>query len=356
MGQNEKQPPPVLGRVPDPAKEPRAPKRPLLRVSGRGILISYSGAAGAPPQMQRSKEDARALAGALSIVARSKDTNFAELASAWSEDEPSRAAGAFVGTFRLAKDNDSVARTLLQLDMDCVAGPVDAPRGFYLLQRIPVDEVSYQGIIVTWGGVEGMPLVLRSKEEARARAGELLKKARENPAAFDAMVAAESDDLNAKEKLGKFGPVPRGDLKDPLEGELLKCEPGAFAGPIETPVGFVVFRRLPVEYITFNSLLIAHRDVAGAPLTLVRSREDAKKIAEALVLQLKKPNCSFEKLVADYGDDEADKLRKGRRSIGVSDASAAHVRAIAKTPIGETLLLETPAGFFVMQRLPPERD
>ncbi|MBI3818518.1 MAG: peptidylprolyl isomerase [Planctomycetes bacterium] len=352
----DRNPPSALGRAPEPAREPKPPKRQLLRAQGRAILIAYKGASLAPAEMPRSKEDARALAGAISIVARSKDSDFGALAREWSDDGATRASGGFAGTVRLGRDADAVARTLLQMDISNITGPLESPRGFYLIERVPVEEVSYQAAVVTWGGVEGMPLVARTKEQALARAKELLTKARENPGEFDALSAAESDDPNAKKTFGKFAPVPRGDISTDLEKELLDSKDGEIRGPVETSKGFAVFRRLHVDYVTFEALTVEHREVPGAAITQVRSREDARRRAEVILAEARKPNANFAALVEQYAEMDADKLRKGRRTIGVSPGSPAQVIAVSAAKENEPFIYETEYGFFVMNRLSLERE
>lgn len=352
--------PSVLGRVPDPAREPHAPAHTVLRAAARLILITHQESqipyGSTARRSTRTKDEARALAGALSIVARSKGADFEALAREWSDDTASAPLGGFAGTFRAAKVNDVVGRNVLQIDLNCIVGPIDAQQGIYIIERIPVEEISWQQIVVTWGGVPNMRPVVRTRDEARARAADLYQKLKADPAAFESIAIANSDDPNVQERLGRISPVPRGEAAAELEAELLKSAPGEVHGPVETSIGYILFRRLPVEMITIDSLLIMHRDAKGSPITIVRTREEARARAEAVLAEAQKPNAQFARLVEEYSDDEADRLRKGRRTLGVSEGSSAHVRAIAAVPEGSAILYDAPQGFFVMKRAPLDRD
>jgi hypothetical protein len=343
--------PPLLGLTPDPAREPIAPARPQLRAAGAGILLRYAGASFAPPELERSKDEARTLAAGLAILARSKGADFASLASQFSDDAVSRAQGGFLGTFRFRRDTSGIARVLMAIDIGCVAGPVDAPEGFYILKRVPIEELSFRGILVSWGGADPTGRVLRTKDEAHVRAEELWERIRNNPAAFDDLVERESDDPLVPEKHGYVSPAPRGEIHADLESALLKTKVGECAPPVETPKGYVLFKRIAVVWATFDALLVQYRDAQNAGLKVVRSRDEAKARAESILELVRKPGCDFGALVKEYSDDEADQIRAGRRSMGVSAGSPPFVQAVIDHAEGESFIVESKLGFHVMRRV-----
>ncbi|MFN0207199.1 MAG: peptidylprolyl isomerase [Planctomycetota bacterium] len=348
--------PRVFGAVSDPAREPQAPARTQFRACGFGVKISYVGAVSAPPHVTRTREEARALAGAISILARSQGSNISEIARAHSDDAASREQDGFLGTFRVAKDTDAVGRALLGMKIGCVAGPIDAREGFYIVERVAMQEFAFQGLLVVWGGIDPMGRVLRTKEEAKIRAEELWSRIERDPQAFDALIKTESDDPLAAEKNGYTNPAARGEIHPDTDKVLLNTTIGALAPPFETPKGYLIIKRIPVEVVTFDSLLVQHRDVSGTALGITRSRDEAKERADAILKEVESPNADFASLAKQYSDDPADALRAGRRTLGVSLGSPVYVRAVETLKIGEATIVESKVGFHVIRRVELELE
>ena len=83
----------------------------------------------------------------------------------------------------------------------------------------------------------------RSDEEARARAEELLEQVRANPAGFDELVMAHSEDPSVSSNRGHFENVKRGMMVRPFEQAAFQLEePGQISDLIKSPYGYHIVR------------------------------------------------------------------------------------------------------------------
>lgn len=96
----------------------------------------------------------------------------------------------------------------------------------------------------------------RSDEEARARAEELLQQVRANPAQFDELVMAHSEDPSASSNRGHFENVKRGMMVRPFEQAAFALdEPGEISDLIKSPYGYHIVRldeRHDAQPVTFE--------------------------------------------------------------------------------------------------------
>ncbi len=99
-------------------------------------------------------------------------------------------------------------------------------------------------MLVAWKGAERSPKgVSRTKAEAKKRADEVAKKAREKGTDFSSLVAEYSDDPGAKERQGSLGKFTREKMAKPFSDAAFALEIDAVSDPVETPFGFHVIKR-----------------------------------------------------------------------------------------------------------------
>lgn len=354
--------PQILGATPDPLAEPRPASHPTPQAAALAIRIAYKGAPGPASESQRSREEARTLAGALVVAARASGADFAALARAWSDDA-SALLGGFLGTIHAKKDQSAVERAVLQTSVGSVLGPMEAMGGFWVVKRVPLEAIAYDAILVSFAGAAGAPKgVTRGLEEAKQRADDLAARLRANPTLFDELAASENDDPQAAERKGAVAPVFRGDLVEGLEGALWPLDTGGIAGPIETKSGFLLVRRAPVDWVTFEAVVVQFRGADGAPLTQVRSREEAEERARAILDEARKADANFPELIARNTDVAGARGEGAHRTFPVGRGSPAWLRAVAKLglqKVGEPAegapncgIVPAPFGILVVRRLP----
>ncbi|MFH0910602.1 MAG: peptidylprolyl isomerase [Planctomycetota bacterium] len=114
-----------------------------------------------------------------------------------------------------------------------------------LLEEIPSEaaltEVSARHILVAYQGAERSQ-AKRTREEARARAEEVLQKVRAPGADFAALAREYSDDPAAPQG-GDLGAFQRGAMAPAFEEAAFKLKVGETSDIVETPFGFHIIRR-----------------------------------------------------------------------------------------------------------------
>lgn len=224
-----------------PPPGPRVPPTTDRRFAARHVLVSWSGAVNALPNVQRTREEARARA----EEARGKvlaGTDFAQVARAWSDDSTA-SRGGDLGGFEAGTMVAPFEAALRELRVGEVSRVVETPFGFHVIERLALQEVRCAHLVVTWKGAERAPgTVTRSQAEAKARVAEALGKARAGEP-WEALVAAYSDGPMKDEggDLGWFGP---GQLAAPLDKAAFDLDIGQVSELVETARGYHLLKRL----------------------------------------------------------------------------------------------------------------
>ncbi len=105
-------------------------------VAASHILISYRGAMRAAPYVQRTKDEARALAEELRKRALTGE-EFAQLAKEFSDDRGSAANGGSLGRFRREQMVPEFSNAAFALEVDAVSDVVESSFGFHVIKREP---------------------------------------------------------------------------------------------------------------------------------------------------------------------------------------------------------------------------
>jgi hypothetical protein len=107
------------------------------------------------------------------------------------------------------------------------------------------------------------------------------------------------------------------------------------------------------EIVGAAHILVSYKGALGAPKTILRSKEAAKKRAEEALAKLKSKKATFEQLVDDYTDDITSKPAHGglgnfERNVFPQSFSD----ATFNLPLGGTSdVVETPRGFHIIRRI-----
>lgn len=114
----------------EPAPEHSGP----TEIGARHVLVSYKGAMRAAPYIERTKEEALALATEVQQKAAA-GADFPELARQHSDDPGSAAEGGSLGVFDRTQMVKEFADAAFALEIGGVSKVVESPFGFHVIQR-----------------------------------------------------------------------------------------------------------------------------------------------------------------------------------------------------------------------------
>jgi parvulin-like peptidyl-prolyl isomerase len=128
--------------------------------------------------------------------------------------------------------------------MGATSEVLDAPYGYVIAQRCPVEHIHTRHILVRYQGARNADEDIdRSRSQAEARARELLAMA-QGGADFESLAREHSEDASS-ERGGDLGITGRGRLAQAYEEAAYALTVGAITGPVETEFGFHVIQRVP---------------------------------------------------------------------------------------------------------------
>jgi NIMA-interacting peptidyl-prolyl cis-trans isomerase 1 len=108
--------------------------------------------------------------------------------------------------------------------------------------KVVPDAIAAQHVLVAYKGAKGAPkTVTRSKAEAKARAEEVVAKAKGGD--FSALVAEYSDDPGSKERMGSVGKFTREKMTKPFSDAAFALAVDEVSGVVESDFGFHVIKR-----------------------------------------------------------------------------------------------------------------
>ena len=218
-------------------------------------------------------------------------------------------------------------------------------------------EMSASQILVSYLGAEGVaPWVKRDRKEALARAKTIVADVRRAPRTF-ADVAKRSSDGPHRREGGYLRPWRKGTMMPAFERAVARLSAGAISGPVETIFGFHVIQRhrvLPSIKITASHLLVAYKGALRARAPVTRSREEARALAEKLLLQVVAKPENFALLVKERSDGpRADRGGPmGDWIVGRNDKPPIFDRVLSALRVGQVAnqVVESPFGFHILKR------
>lgn len=194
--------------------------------------------------------------------------------------------------------------------------------------------------------------VTRTKEEAKALAGELHRKL-EDGADFATLAKEHSDCPSGKMKGGDLGIFPAGRMAPAFSEAVKSIEVGQITGPVETAFGYHIIKRQEVVEVHARHILVMHTESKRKPPTITRTKEEAKARIEEVAAKLKAGE-DFAELAREYSDCPSGKRRggdlgsfgKGKMAPPFEEAAF----ALEDNEISD--IVETDFGYHIIQRLP----
>jgi peptidyl-prolyl cis-trans isomerase C len=250
----------------------------------RAIVIAHADVPGVSQALERSREQAAALAGELA-ERLAEGAEFAELARQHSA-HPSAVYGGVLGSFWPGMLRPEADRFLFSAELGERSPPIEGELGFQILERIDARA--------------GCLHILLSGERQAERALELLA-ALEAGADFRELARTRSDDPLGRERSGEHAVFLRGPTDSVLKAAIFEAAVGEVVGPLESPVGTSIARRVAPEEI----------DPALTDVAIVRAR--------AILLQ-EQPGRDLERCEA-YANELAQRIRAGEDMAALARAA-----------------------------------
>lgn len=161
----------------------------------------------------------------------------------------------------------STLRGMQQADLAVATLDDGSARVLFLRQLVAgKEQVDVSHVLVAYKGAQSAEAtVTRTKEEAYARAQDLLAQAK-GGANFETLASTQSDG-QSKQNAGKLGAISRGQLVASFEEAAFNGKTGDILGPVETPFGYHVIkvnreRFTTPDVATYDMLAVTGDDAA----------------------------------------------------------------------------------------------
>lgn len=288
-----------------PEEAPKKLQEEPKRVAGAHILITHTELERTPPGVTRSREEALERAREALKKARKGDTPWEDLVKEYSDDPRGPGTGGRMGIFQrgqLRPEFKDLENALFGMEVGEISDIVESPYGYHVLTRQKIIEYAASHILIQYKGSErAAPEVTRTKEEAVKLAAELSEKARAPEADFAALAREYSDGPSAP-RGGSLGIFGAGQMVGPFEEALVDLEVGEVSKPVETQFGFHIIKREKIERVEASHILISYQGAKNAKPEVTRTKEEAKALAEEVLVEARKEGADFAALARKHSD------------------------------------------------------
>jgi|CXWL01.1.fsa_nt_gi parvulin-like peptidyl-prolyl isomerase len=331
--------------------QPQAQVPPGEQHRVRHILVQYRGAQSAGEKTIRSKTSADSLLKSLRerVLA---GVDFGDLARKYSDDASAPEGGeiAPLQPGDTPPDFEKVAFALQPGDLSVV---FESPVGFHLIQRLGGELIGVEHILVTYHGAQGAPDTLqRTRTEALTRIDKILTDLQNPDSSFPVAAAHYSDDLQTAFRGGYMGEFARGRIPKGLEDAAFALQPDQTSKVIETPEGFHILKRVKLESVRVEHILVTHALSDGLEHEGLRSEPEALQRALDVLFRAKKGE-DFEKLAQEMSDDKMTAPKGGRLPPLSRGQAVPEFEEIAfgLKPGEISNVVRTPFGFHIIRRM-----
>jgi len=355
--------PPTAGEPPAPAppaaEEPASEPAPA-ELAARHVLVTWKGSR-ASAEVERTKEEALERANE-ALVRLREGADFAELAREMSDDRGSAARGGFLGIFERGSMVKPFQDAVEALEPGQLDGPAESEFGWHVVQRLSVADAmallrettaTLRVGVLPFAGAQNTPAGAPSKEEAREKAAAAVVRVREG--ARPEELTEDFGLLPLQQgwtpvNLSKGTTVP---AFQALEDAGFALAVGDVAEPVESPVGFLVAKRLAWFRARVEHLLVMHTGAPRVPPDVTREPEEARARAEEALARLAKGEITWKQAVATYSDEPGAAARQGSLGVVVPGTMVPEFdAAIAELAPGErSAVVESRFGFHILRRL-----
>lgn len=247
-GGRDQNPEPAAAANGDPESETATPEEPVHveMACAQVIVVSHDEAEPRPPDITRNADEARERAHTLRVRLEGGE-DFASIARAESDASSSGPRGGLIGTYgrdEWPPQHNAIRSAVFELSEGQVSDILNAPYGYVLARRCPVEMAHTRHILIRYAGARNAgDDVTRTREQARSEAEELRARVEREGADFAALARERSEDGSA-ENGGDLGSLGRGRLSPPYEQAAFALSPEQISDVVESPFGFHIIQRL----------------------------------------------------------------------------------------------------------------
>jgi parvulin-like peptidyl-prolyl isomerase len=274
----------------------------------RAILVVHRDVPGAPHTITRSKEEA--LEFALGLVDELQSgADFGALAFEHSGHRSAKFGGV-LGSFWPGMLRGATDEFLFAAQVGKISDPIETDIGYQILQRIEAEAGCLQ-IFVDGTGDEARHKM--DDLQARLKAG----------ADFAALARSESEDPESAARGGQLAIFRRGPRDTLIKAAAFEAQVGEVVGPIETPYGLHLIKRVPpgnVDPALYDDVIARVRAISI--LTSVdRPQAQAEELIRELHARLTEDGADMAALAREWDEDEGGAERAGDLGWILRDAS-----------------------------------
>ncbi len=271
--------------------------------SVRGILIVHQGVRGVASTETHSADDSRRLAEDLrQQLAQGAD--FEQLARTYSSDA-SAPYGGVLGTFFPGILSPDIDAFLFQAEIGALSPVLESAKGFQIMQRIERDAGCLQ--------------IQLEGPDALERANDLLARLQAG-ADFSELAKKYSMERTSAARGGQWGIFERTPRDAALRAACFRIQVGEVAGPIESPFGWHLVKRVPPSQIDpaladdvlarVRCILIAFKNAPRLNQVVTRSYSEAEQFAKQLAERIQRGE-DMAQLAREHDDDRTGRERSG---------------------------------------------
>jgi hypothetical protein len=218
-------------------------------------------------------------------------------------------------------------------------------------------EACGQVIVVAWkGAAHAGPQIAVDKPQAQQRAVQLLTRAI-GGADFAALARQSSDASASKLRGGIIGtykidewPQLHLPIRDTVFGLMVNQVTDEL---VETPYGYAIVRRCPVERAHARHILVRFQGAKRAEATVTRGKVEAKQLAEKIRAEVNAPGADFAAIAQKRSEDSSATKGGDIGNPARGMLAPPFEEALFALKPGETSgVVETEFGFHIIQRLP----
>jgi len=168
-----------------------------------------------------------------------------------------------------------------------------------------------------------------------------------------------SDDVGSSAKDGRIGIIERPNLPPEFKSfadALFGIEVGQVSDVVETPIGFHILRRFEIVEYAASHILIQYKGADRADAAMVRTMEEAKKLAEEVLAKARAAGADFAALAKENSEGPSGPKGGSLGIFGPGQMIPAFEQALETMKPGDVKgPVETPFGFHVIRRDKIER-